>query len=209
MYSCTDGFGGILIELNTPDMDNSKLQFIIRSILKSILLLGFFLLIYLLGRNFIQFEYLSWFHLLLNNHTLILIIFLVSEVFVGILPPELFIMWALQFNQLILFIALVGLLALISYCSGLIGFAIGLFLNRSLYFRYVKARFLRRLDNQLDRFGIYLILIAALTPLPFSGVCMLVGSVKYSFKRFALVALARFLRFGIYAFLFWEANVSF
>lgn len=209
MYSGIDGFGGILIELNNFDMDNSKLQFLIRNILKSIFLLGIFLAIYLLGKNFIQFEYLSWFDALLNNHTLIIIIFLFSEVFLGILPPELFIMWALQFDQLSLFIALVSLLALISYCSGLIGFAIGLFLNRSLYFRYVKARFLRKLDSQLDRFGIYLILIAALTPLPFSGVCMLVGSVKYSFKRFALIALARFLRFGIYALVFWEANISF
>ena len=68
---------------------------------------------------------------------------------------------------------------------------------------------MRRLDKRLEMFGIYLILIAALTPLPFSAVCILIGSVRYSFGRFALLATSRFIRFGIYALVFWEANINF
>jgi len=190
-------------------MEKGKLQFLLRNIVKSVILLGVFLTAFILGRRFINSDYLTVLDPLLDNNLIMLSLFFISEIIVGIIPPELFVMWALQFNQLSIFVAVVTLLASISYCSGLIGFAIGLFLNRSLYFRYMKARFLKKLDRQLDKFGLYLILVAALTPLPFSGVCMLVGSVRYPFRKFAIIALTRFLRFALYALVFWEANISF
>jgi membrane protein YqaA with SNARE-associated domain len=190
-------------------MENSRLQFVTRSALKAAFLLIFFLALYLSGKHFLQLDYVRWLTPLLNDHMLVLLIFMLSELAVGIVPPELFIMWALQFNDLSTYILLLTILAGISYGAGIVGYITGLFLNRSLYFRYVKGRFLKKLDLQLERFGMYLILIAALTPVPFSGVCMLVGSVKYPFKRFLFIALSRFVRFAVYALIFWEANQSF
>jgi membrane protein DedA with SNARE-associated domain len=190
-------------------MQKEKIGFVIRNILKGILWLGGFLLIYLLGKKFIDVDFFIWLEPLFNNTTLILLIFLSSEVVIGIIPPELFIIWALRNNQFWDFILLVGLLAVISYIAGIVGYVIGMFLNRSLFYRFMKRRFLHKLDKRLQIFGQYLIIIAALTPVPFSGVSMLVGSVQYPFRKFVFLALTRFLRFAIYAIVFWEANINF
>jgi membrane protein DedA with SNARE-associated domain len=190
-------------------MQKEKISFVIRNILKTIAWLGFFLLLYLLGKKFVDIDYFSWLEPLFNNTSLILIIFLCSEVVIGIIPPEVFIIWALRQDQLSDFILLVGLLSIISYAAGITGYVIGMFLNRSLYYRFMKRRFLHKLDKRLQVFGQYLIIIASLTPVPFSGVSMLVGSVHYPFRKFALLALTRFLRFALYAIVFWEANINF
>jgi membrane protein DedA with SNARE-associated domain len=171
--------------------------------------LGIILLIYLLGKKFINIDFFSWLEPLFANTLLILLIFLASEVIIGIIPPEIFIIWALRNDQWREFILMVGLLSIISYTAGLTGFGIGRFLNRSLFYRFVKRRFLHKLDQTLQVFGPYLIVVAALTPLPFSGVSMLIGSVHYPFRKFVLLALTRFLRFAIYAVVFWEASINF
>ena len=190
-------------------MQKEKFSFVIRNILKGILWLGGFLLIYLFGKRFVDIDFLDWLEPLFNNTSLILIIFLTSEVVIGIIPPEVFIIWALRYDQFWDFILLVGLLAVISYFAGIVGYVIGMFLNRSLFYRFVKRRFLQKLDKRLQVFGQYLIIIAALTPVPFSGVSMLMGSVQYPFRKFFLLTLTRFLRFAIYAIVFWEANINF
>ena len=194
---------------NCFTMQKEKIHFISRSVLRGILWLGGFLLIYLVGKRFINIDYVNWLEPLFNNTTLILLIFLTSEIVIGIIPPEVFIIWALRLEQFQEFILMVGLLAIISYVAGITGYIIGMFLNRSLFYRFIKRRFLHKLDRRLQVFGPYLIIIAALTPVPFSGVSMLIGSVQYSFRKYVLLALTRFLRFAFYAIIFWEANINF
>ncbi len=190
-------------------MQKEKVLFVTRNILKGFLWLGGFLLLFFLGRRFIDIDFFNWLEPLFNNSSLILIVFLTSEVVIGIIPPEVFIIWALRHDQFWDFILQVGLLAVISYFAGILGYTIGLFLNRSLFYRFMKRRFLQKLDRRLQVFGPYLIVIASLTPVPFSGVSMLMGSVHYPFRRFFLLALTRFLRFAIYAIVFWEAHINF
>ena len=79
-------------------------------------------------------------------------------------------------------------------------------MNKTLYYRYLRRRFLSKMERRLQNFGPYLIIVAALTPVPFSGVAMLVGSVRFSPQKYLLFSLTRFLRFGIYAWIFWEAR---
>ncbi len=187
-------------------MRNTKAYYVIFNLAKGLLWLGTFIFIYLLFKKYINVDFLKWLQPLFDNETLVIFIFLVSEVVVGIIPPEIFIIWALRDDQLIAFIYRVSLLATISYCAGIIGYFIGHNLNRSLFFRWAKRRFLTKLDNRLQTFGMYLIIIAAMTPLPFSGVSMLIGSVRFPFNKFILFALSRFVRFGLYALVFWEIN---
>lgn len=190
-------------------MRKEKLRFVIRNSIKGLSWLGAFVLIYLLGKRFVSIDFLNWLEPLFNNTGLILAIFLTSEVIIGIIPPEVFIIWALRHDVFVDFVLLVGLLAIISYIAGITGYVIGMFLHRSLFYRFMKRRFLHKLDHRLQIFGPYLIIIAALTPVPFSGVSMLIGSVHYPFRKFIWLALTRFLRFAIYAIVFWEANINF
>ena len=187
-------------------MRNTKAYYVIFNLVKSLLWLGIFILIYLLFKKYIDINFLAWLQPMFNNEPLIIFIFLVSEVVIGIIPPEIFIIWALRNDQLQEFIFRVSLLAIISYCAGIIGCFIGHYLNRSIFFRWIKRRFLTKLDSRLQTFGVYLIIIAAMTPLPFSGVSMLIGSVRYPLKRFVLFALSRFARFGLYAIVFWQVD---
>jgi membrane protein YqaA with SNARE-associated domain len=59
----------------------------------------------------------------------------------------------------------------------------------------------------LQTYGQYLVLVAGLTPFPFSGTAMLVGAVDYPFRHYLLISLARFLKFAVSAWVIWEANM--
>lgn len=187
-------------------MKQHQIRYILYNIFKALIWLSVFAVVYILLEEYVDIDYLDRLQPIINNEILILSIFLVSEVVVGIIPPEVFIIWALRNDHLGEFISLIAILTIISYLAGIAGYFIGHNLNRSLYFRFIKRRFLSKLDNQLQTFGIYLIVIAALTPVPFSGVSMLIGSVRFPFKRFALFALSRLLRFIVYAFIFWKLD---
>jgi len=52
-----------------------------------------------------------------------------------------------------------------------------------------------------------MILVASLTPIPFSGVAMLVGSVHYPVNRYIFWSISRFAKFAVSAYVIWEANM--
>jgi membrane protein DedA with SNARE-associated domain len=184
----------------------SDKQFIYRNLLKGLIWLFVLIVGYILFKRYVSVDYLIWLRPLFDNKLLMLLIFLLSEVVLGIIPPEIFIIWALRTGQLANFFVMVTILATISYGAGVTGYFFGHYLSRTLFFRVIKRRFLRKLDSRLETFGIYLILIAAMTPLPFSGVSMLIGYVRFPLKRFLLFSLTRFLRFFLYAVIFWNID---
>ena len=58
--------------------------------------------------------------------------------------------------------------------------------------------------EQLNKFGGLLIVLAALTPLPYPIVSQLSGMNNYPFKKFALLTLVRFFRFALYGALLYN-----
>jgi membrane protein YqaA with SNARE-associated domain len=183
-----------------------KDRFLVKNIIRGIIWLLGFVILYVIGKKYIDVNYLAWLEPVYDNKTLMLAIFLVSEIVIGIIPPELFVIWAFRHNNIHELIMLTTILAVISYLAGLLGFLIGRFLNTTLFYRFFRRRFLTKMESQLEKYGIYLIIIAALTPVPYSGVSMLVGSARYSLKKFLFISLTRFLRFIIYAYLVVSVN---
>ncbi len=181
-------------------------NYILRNSLAGFLWLLAFVVVYYIIAHYVKVDFFSWLQPLFDREAIMLFIFMVSEVVVGIIPPEVFIIWALRYESTSSFVAMVALLSAISYLGGVSGYFIGRYLNGTYFYRYLRKRWLRNIQKRLDAFGFYLIIIAALTPVPFSGVAMLVGSVKYSFKKYLLYSLTRFLRFVILAWVFWEAH---
>lgn len=139
--------------------------------------------------------------------TIIFSIFLGSEVIFGLIPPELFMIWALRHELLDLYIQNVIALALISYFAGVIGYYIGSKFSTTRLYRILQKNYLEKFEKHFNRFGGFLVIVAALTPLPFSGICMLMGAVKYPFRRFLFISMTRFIRFVVYAIIIWEANI--
>ena len=129
-------------------------------------------------------------------------LFFFSEVSFGFITPELLIVWAdetLKPNWML------ALLATLSYTAGIVSYFIGRFWSTR---KIVRERILERnatTMDQLRRFGGLLIILAALTPLPYPIVCQLSGMNKYPFKYFVWITLVRFLRFGLYGALLFSA----
>lgn len=131
----------------------------------------------------------------------IIAVFFTSESILGLIPPDIFVFWAGGLSHPYLYTAL---LAVLSYSGGLISFGIG---TRIHNIERVKRWLLNKYDKQLAafrKFGGLLIVVSALTPLPFSPLSIIAGMAEYPFKKYALMATARLVRFFLYATAFFE-----
>ncbi|HNP17355.1 MAG TPA: hypothetical protein PKL31_02885 [Fulvivirga sp.] len=126
-------------------------------------------------------------------------VFTASEVIFGIIPPELFMIWSIKHGIFETYVANVALLAIISYSAGVLGYYIGSQLRGVEFFKPIFDKYIRKYRNILNRYGGFLIIIGAITPVPFSAICMLVGATKFNFSRFLLISSTRFLRFAAYS----------
>ena len=182
-------------------------RFLLRNLLR-----GFIWLIVIVGGYFIARKYLN-FSLedvlgpVYEKPRVVYTIFLASEVIFGIIPPEFFMIWSLRTEVLSNYINNIIALSTISYAAGVIGFMIGQYLNSTAFFKATKKRVFGKFEKHLNHYGGFLVIVAAITPLPFSGIAMLVGSVKYSFRKYLLFSLFRFARFIAYSIIVWEANI--
>jgi membrane protein DedA with SNARE-associated domain len=182
-------------------------QFVVRNLVRGIIWLAAILILYIFVQRYVNIDFFKWLKPLFEKKILVFSIFLCSEIVIGIIPPEVFMLWALRFDSLNQYILIIAALSIMSYLAGIVGYLIGWYLNYTLYYRYLRRRFLNKIEERLNAFGLYLIIVAALTPVPFSGVAMLVGSVRYSYRKYLIFSLFRFIRFAIYAWIFWEARL--
>lgn len=182
-------------------------NFLLKNLLKGFAWLAVIIGVFILIKQNVNDDSYAWFEPIYTNAVLIYFIFLISEIVFGIIPPELFMIWAATKFELITFIFNIAFLSILSYLAGVLGFGIGVFLNKSLFFSVSKKRILGKYEKYLLEYGAFMVIVAAVTPVPFSGISMLVGSVDLPFRRYLIFSLFRFLRFIIYAFIVWEANV--
>lgn len=129
------------------------------------------------------------------NTSAILSIFFLSESFLGLIPPDIFIAWAeIQENSYLLLL----FLGLLSYAGGMVSYGLGfLFFKIPSVREYLTQKFAHKL-KRARQWGGFLIVAAALLPLPFSPVCLLAGSIGFKFSQFASLTLFRLLRFALY-----------
>ncbi len=184
-----------------------KYQFLFRNLLKGIGWLTILLLLFIYFKDSISFQSDSGLMKYGNNPLIVFTIYSISEIIVGIIPPELFMMWSLELGEHRNYIADLALLAIISYAAGTLSYLFGRYFNGTVIYRYVRKRYLRKYEENFNKYGGFLLIVAAITPVPYAAICVLVGSVKFPLKKFFLIALFRFARFGIYGYLVWEASL--
>ncbi len=187
-------------------MAESRSRFLFNNLFKGLLWFGFLLLLYVILKDRVEIHPESWIGKVADKPVLIYAIFLSSEIIIGIIPPEIFMGWAAKSQDLSIYVFHILLFSIISYAAGVIGYLLGRFLNRTVLFRYTRKKFFNQVEAFFRTYGGFLIFVAAVTPVPYSAVCMLVGSVKYPFKRFLLISLSRFLRFWVYAVIIWKVG---
>lgn len=128
-------------------------------------------------------------------------VFLLSESFLGLIPPDLFIIWSQKFSQPYL---VVFYLAILSYLGGVISYFIGKYIGHVKFLEKLLHPIVEKQKGLINKFGGILIVIAALFPLPFSAVCIVAGAVEYKFVNFLKLATFRFLRFFGYALVLFQ-----
>ena len=183
-----------------------KTIFFLKYLFRGFAWFAFLILIFIVFKNYVHLNFAEWLEPIFDTTRLIFAIYILSELVFGIIPPELFMIWALRFGGIYNYVLLVFALAVLSYLAGFAGYLFGNYLNTTILFRYIRKRYLGKYHSLLQKYGVFLILVAALTPLPWSGISMLVGSLHYPAKKYLFWALSRFIRFAVYAAIIWEAN---
>jgi membrane protein YqaA with SNARE-associated domain len=142
------------------------------------------------------------FHYIFKNHTdgFVLIVFFVSECFLGMIPPDLFVIWSSKFNTPVIYL---GLLGILSYIGGAISYLIGSWLSKRSVIKAYSERVLDKYIKLVKKWGGAFIIIAALFPFsPFPMVILAVSLLKYPFKLYLLFGIARIARFIIQGILY-------
>ncbi len=140
----------------------------------------------------------------INSHGIfeVLTLFLISESVLGWIPPDFFIIWSNQFDQMFKWLSILGT---ISYFGGIIAYKLGVL---SAKFPKIRTWLEKRNDQffkQIKKWGGIIIILAALFPLPFATTSTAAGMVKYPFKQFLIYGLSRYLRFYFYGVMIYFA----
>jgi membrane protein YqaA with SNARE-associated domain len=128
------------------------------------------------------------------------IVFLMSESFLWMIPPDLFVIWTTKFSSPFFVLTILGLL---SYAGGIISYYIGHWLYSRPRIKAYTERALEKYIKLVRRWGGAFIIIAALFPFsPYSMVVMAVSMLKYPFKQYLFFSISRILRFIIQGVLY-------
>lgn len=166
-------------------------------LIKAGILIGAFMLVYFLLDSFVLDTKELFDHVVANfSAVYVFMVFFVSEILMGIVPPEIFIAWGLEsINPWLYMFLLAGL----SYATGIVAYLLGLMLSRLPSVRnYVNHKIPHHITN-LRRWGGVFIFAGAMLPLPHALVSFSSGVIKFRFKHYLLWALFRFARFFIFA----------
>ncbi len=188
-----------------PVEEDTKSGFLFRNLAKGLVWFAIIITAFILLEGYIQDNFRPQIEQMYDSIFLFYGIFTLSEIVLGIIPPEFF-MYVYKLNQIPLYNYIVDLSALtiISYGAGIVGYYIGRTFSKTQTFRSFSARYLRQYQHRLRKYGGYIIFVGAVTPVPFSAMCMLAGSVEFPFKSFLLISITRVLRFVVYGWMVWS-----
>lgn len=148
----------------------------------------------------------AWIEQVYAKPLIVYAVYCLSEFFFGIFPPELFMIWAINKDSVAHYFLNLAFFAAVSYLMGYLTFLIGSLIYKRPTFRLFRIRFLKASWPLLKKYGLFLIIVAALTPIPWSAVSLLVGSAGYSPKKYLKYALFRFLRFAVYGYIVYQTH---
>ena len=148
-------------------------------------------------KNQISFDFPSFF---------VFTLFFMSEVILGIIPPELFMIWAISSKPLGSYLFYVITFSFLSYIAGFTAFLFGKYLHNTWLYEFMKKNIIGKYERKISAFGWLVIVVSAITPLPFSATCAVVGAVGFDRKKYLFYSSARFLRYAIYGFFIWLAH---
>jgi membrane protein YqaA with SNARE-associated domain len=140
--------------------------------------------------------------------TYVFVLFFASESLLGLIPPDLFMVWGkARFPETPYL--LVFILATISYIGGIVAYKLGVLIRKMPRVKKIAETKYEKNFELIEKWGGLVIVMAALFPLPYALTSTVAGIVKYPFKPFLLYGLTRFIRFFLYAVVIFGALKEF
>jgi len=188
--------------------EQEKRQFILSNAIKGILWLAAIIGAYLLAALLLPEQWEEVLDPITENTLLMFSVFFLSETFIGIIPPELFVIWASS-QPLSIYLIYLLVMAVLSWTGGLIAYLVGKqFHNLTWVQRMTKLENFQRYTRLYRKFGGVVIVVSALTPLPYAMISFLSATFKFPLPKYLIYSAMRFLRFVLLGWLFWNINVS-
>ncbi len=178
-------------------------RFIGLSILKIVSVYALLIvLVILIGKYWLDLGSIFQFSVDNFSDELVLIIFFISESFLGLVPVDLFMIWTTKFDHPIVYLSLLGIL---SYIGGIISYKIGTWISERKKIKAYTEKMLQKYILFVHKWGGAFIIIAALFPFsPFSLVTIAVSLFRYPFKKFLIFGTSRLLRFVLQGVIFFD-----
>lgn len=188
-----------------PVEEETRSRFLFRNLAKGLLWFAVIITAFILLEDYIQHNFRTQIEQMYDNVLLFYGIFTLSEIIFGLIPPEFF-MYVYILNHIPLqnYIIDLSALTIISYGAGVVGYYIGRNFSKTAFFTKVSERYLGQYQNNLRKYGGYLVLVGAVTPVPFSAMCMLAGSINFPLQSFLLISISRIIRFAAYGWMVWS-----
>ena len=178
-------------------------KYVGKNVLLILLVYAFIIfLVFLIGKYLVDFN--GFFNVFIErlSDQFVILLFFVSESFMGMIPVDLFVIWAQKFEHPMPYLALLGIL---SYAGGVISYGIGLWISSRPKIKLFTERRLKNYIGFIRKWGGAFIVIAALFPFtPFSLVVIAITMLKYPFRLFLLFALTRLVRFVLQGIFFFD-----
>lgn len=187
---------------------SARMQFLLKNGAKGVAWLLLLLAAYFLFKELVLSRAPdAWIDQVYARPMLVYLVYCFSEFFFGIFPPELFMIWAINKDTVAHYFINLAFFASVSYAMGYLTFLIGQAVHKRPTFRLFRIKFLKEMFPLLKKYGLFLIIIAALTPLPWAAISLLVGSAGYPSKKYLKYALFRFLRFAVYGYIIYQTHL--
>jgi len=182
-------------------LQNTRTRDLLQAIMKTVAAIVLLIIIVYLAKRFLQTELEAGGQLFIQKFGLaglFLDVYLV-DTFIVPATPDFFLgilvasgkyqMWG------------VVLICVASVLGGLSGYWIGSRFGRWKWVQRAVHSYQQRGEHLFQRFGVGAVILAAISPLPFSTVCWLAGIFRMNFNKFALATLGRIPRMILWYYL--------
>lgn len=185
-------------EPTQPESDVSLRPVIIQTIVVTALLFGAIAISAVLLREPLE----SFAHWVVENLGLfgVFLGVLATDAFTLPIPPDMYLFVAVASHAPVVPMLVVCCAG--SIIAGSIAYYIGPFIQRLPFLRARLERFRERGERLFGKYGTWTVVIAALSPVPFSVTCWLAGIYRMPYRPFFLATFARIPRLVGYYFLF-------
>ncbi len=195
-------------DLNNPELKKLFRKHLVRGLIFLLILIG---LIFILALSFEpQIRTTSdWLTKEFGFLGISLIVFF-ADLIVSPIPPDAALFFIGKSDMHEKWFIYVPFLGLLSTCAGVVGWMIGTRLHNLKFIQRYMVYFGEDQHREsIKKFGFWILILGALTPLPFSLTCWLAGILKIPFKTTVVACLFRIPRFVLYYWaIFYSGHVG-